>query len=101
MFVAGLAGVGNLRILHRVFRQQGHKDMGMRVTGFFASGNSRHVAADTVGKRVDGMGQVLVNHLVAYHTLLGSGAPGLELSRGDSQLMNVVAGGAGNAFLGM
>ncbi len=69
----------------------------MRVAGFFASGNSGHVAADAVGKRVDGMGQVFINHLMAYHTLLGAGASGLELSRGYAQLMNVVAGGAGNA----
>ena len=46
-------------------------------------------------------GQVFVNHCVAYHTLLGAGASGLELSRGDAQLMDVVAGGTGNAFLGM
>jgi hypothetical protein len=90
VFVAGLARVGNLRILHRVFGQQGHKDMGMRVTGFFAFGNAGHVAADAVGKRVDGMGQVFVNHLMAYHTLLGAGSFGLELSRSDAQLMNVV-----------
>jgi len=101
VFVAGLARVGNLRILHRVSGQQGHKHMGMRVTGFFASGNSGHVAADAVGKGVDGMGHVFVNHFVAYHTLLGTGPPGLELSRSYAQLMDVVAGGAGNTLLGM
>jgi hypothetical protein len=99
--MAGLAGVGNLWILHRIFGQQGHKHVGMGVTGFFASGNSRHVATDAVGKGMDGMGQVFVNHLMAYHTLLGAGSSGLELSRGDAQLMDVVAGGTGNAFLGM
>ena len=69
VFVAGLARVGNLWILHRVSGQQCHKHMGMRVTGFFASGNSRHVATDAVGKRMYGMGQVFINHFVAYHTL--------------------------------
>ncbi len=101
VFVTGLTRVGNLWILHRVFGQQGHKHMGMRVTGFCASGNSGHVATDAVGKRVDGMGQVFVNHFVTYHTLLGAGSFGLELSRGYAQLMNIVAGGAGYAFIGM
>ena len=101
VFVAGLARVGDLRILHRVFGQQGHKHMGMGVAGFRASGNSGHVATDAVGNRMDGMGHVFVNHLVAYHTLLGAGSSGLELSRGYAQLMNVVAGGAGYALIGM
>ena len=101
VFVAGLARVGDLWILHRVFGQQGHKHMGMRVTGFFASGNAGHVAADAVGKRMYGMGHVFVNHFVAYHTLLGAGSFGLKLSWSYAQLMNVVAGGAGNALLGM
>jgi hypothetical protein len=101
VFVAGLARVGNLWILHGVFGQQGHKHMGMSVTGFFASGDSRHVATNAVGKRMYGMGQVFVNHFVAYHTLLGAGSSGLELSWGYAQLMDVVAGGTGNAFIGM
>jgi hypothetical protein len=61
VFVTGLARVGNLWILHRVFGQQGHKHMGMRVTGFFASGNAGHVAADAVGERMYGMRQVVVD----------------------------------------
>ncbi len=39
--------------------------------------------------------------VVAYHTLLGAGSFGLELSRGYTELMDVVAGGTGNAFIGM
>jgi hypothetical protein len=101
MFVTGLARVGNLRILHRVLGQQGHKHMGMRVTGFWASGDSGHVATDAVGERMYGMRHVLVNHFVAYHTLLGTGSSGLELSRGYAQLMDIMAGCASNAFLGM
>ncbi len=101
VFVTGLARVGNLRILHRVFGQQGHKHMGMRVTGFWASSDAGHVAADAVGERMYGMRQVTVNHFVAYHTLLGTGTPGLELSRGYAQLMHIMAGCAGNTFSGM
>jgi hypothetical protein len=56
--------------------------MGMGVTGFFASGNSGHVATDAVGKRMDGMGHVFVNHFMAYHTLLGAGSFGLKLRWG-------------------
>jgi hypothetical protein len=101
VFVTGLTRIGNLRILHRVFGQQGHKHMGMRVTGFRASGDAGHVATDAVSERMYGMRQVIVNHFVAYHTLLGTGTPGLELSRGYAQLMHIMAGCASNAFLGM
>ena len=69
VFVTGLTRVGNLRILNRVFGQQGHKHMGMRVTGFWASIDAGHVATNAVGKRMYGMGHVFVNHFVAYHTL--------------------------------
>jgi len=73
----------------------------MCVAGFIAPGNAGHVAADAIGKRVYGMRHVIVNHFVAYHTLLGAGSFGLELSRGNAQLMNIMAGGAGNALLGV
>jgi len=69
VFVTGLTRVGNLRILNRVFGQQGHKHMGMRVSGFRASGDAGHVATNAVGERMYGMGHVFVNHLVAHHTL--------------------------------
>ena len=75
--------------------------MGMRVCGFLASGDARHVAADAVGKRMNGVGHVFINHFMAHQTLLGAGPFGLELSRRYTQLMHLVTRCTGNAFLGM
>jgi hypothetical protein len=75
--------------------------MGVCIPRFGALGDSGHVATDAVGERMDGMGQVSVNHLVAHEALLGPGSLGLELRRRHAQLMDVVAGGAGDPFPGM
>ncbi len=75
--------------------------MGVCIPGFRALGDSGHVATDAVGERMNGMGQVLVNDLVAQEALLGPGPFGLELRRRHAQLMDVVAGCAGDPFPGM
>ena len=75
--------------------------MGVIVAGFLALGDSRHMTADTVSKRVNGMGHVLVNHFMAHQTLLRPGSLGLKLGRRHTQLMDVVAGGAGYPLVGM
>jgi hypothetical protein len=79
VLVAGLARVGNLGIIQGVFRQQGHKRMGVIVPGLRACSNSWHVATDAVGKRMDRMSHVIVNHLMAYQALLRTGPFGLKL----------------------
>ena len=56
--------------------------MAQRGTGFGAHGNSGHVTANTVGKRVDGMGVFVGVSGMAAQALPGSGPHGLELSRG-------------------
>ncbi len=71
------------------------------VSGFGALGDSGHVATDAVGKRMDGMSHLWVNHFVAHQALLRAGSFGLKLSRGHTQLMDIVAGGAGDAFFGV
>ena len=71
------------------------------VSGFLAFCDSRHMTADAVGKRVNGMGHVLVNHLMAHQTLLRPGSFGLKLGRRYSQLMDVVTGGTGYPLVGM
>ena len=55
--------------------------MGMGVSGFRTLSYSGHVATDTVGKRVDGMGQVVVDDLVTIQALLRPGPFGLKLRR--------------------
>jgi len=101
VFMTGLARVGHLGIIQRIFGQQGHKRMRVIISGFGALGDSGHVAADAVAKRMDGMGHLWVNHLVAHQALLRAGAFGLKLGRGHTQLMDIVAGGAGDAFFGV
>jgi hypothetical protein len=51
--------------------------MAVDITGFSALGNPRHVAADTVGKRMDRMTQVLVDLHVALKALRGTCCKGL------------------------
>ncbi len=75
--------------------------MGVIVAGFLALGDSRHMTADTVSKRVNGMGHVLVNHFMAHQTLLGTGSLGLKLGRGYTQLMDVVTGGTCHPLVGV
>ena len=77
MMVAGLAGIGNFRVFERIFRQQGDKHMAVDITGFGALGNSRHVAAHTIGKRMDRVAHVLVDLHMALKALRGTCRKGL------------------------
>jgi len=45
---------------------------------------------------MDGMGHLLVDHLMAHQALLGTGPFGLKLSRGYAKLMNIMTGCAGD-----
>ena len=91
VLMTGLARIGNFGVIQRVFRQQGYKRMGVIVAGFLALGDSRHMTSDAVSKRVNGMGHVLVNHLMTHQTLLRPGSLGLKLGRRYTELMDVVA----------
>lgn len=101
VLMACLTRVGHLGVIQSVFGQKRHKCMRVIVSGFAALGDSGHMATDAVGKRVDRMGHFLVNHFVAHQALLRTGAFGLKLSRGYAQLMDIVAGGAGDPFFSM
>ena len=53
--------------------------------------DERHVTANTVGKRVNGVSHVGVDRLVTLQALKGSGLFGLKLGRWCSQAMDIVA----------
>ena len=99
--VTSLTRVGNFRVLDSILGQKSHEHMAVDVAGFRALGNPRHMAAYTVGKRVDRMGHVLVDLYMAFKTLFGACCPGLGTRGGNADLMNEMAGGAGDAFLGV
>ncbi len=85
MIVAAAAGIGYLfdaARLQAVLRGHELESMAQRGTGFGAHGNSGHVTANTVGKRMDGMGEFVGVSGMAAQALPGSGSDGLELSRG-------------------
>jgi hypothetical protein len=96
-----LTRIGNLGISQSVFGQEGYKHVGVGVPRFGAFGDSGHMATDAVGEGVDGMGQVVVNDLVTGQTLLRTGPFGLKLCGRKAQLMDVMAGCAGDAFPGV
>ncbi len=99
--VALLTRIGNLGISQGVFGQEGYKHVGVGVPRFGAFGDSGHMATDAVGEGVDGMGQVVVNDLVTGQTLLRPGPFGLNLGWRKSQLMDLMAGGTGDALPGV
>ena len=101
VLMTGLTRVRYFGIFQRVFGQQGHERMGVIVSGFCTFGYSGHVTADAVGKRVDGMGHLLVDYLVAQQALLRPGSFGLILSRRYAQPMNIMAGCASDPFIGV
>ena len=70
--MAGLARVGDGRVLYGIFRQQSHEDMAVKVSRLGILSNPRHVAAHTVGKRVEIVGFKFVQYLVALKALLGT-----------------------------
>ena len=83
--MAAAAGIGYLfdaARLQAVLRGHELEVVAQRGTGFGAHGNSGHVTANTVGKRVDGMGVFVGVSGMAAQALPGSGPHGLELSRG-------------------
>ena len=53
--------------------------------------DARHMTTDTVGKRVNGVGHVVVDSLVTLQALKGSGLFGLKLGRWCSQAVDIVA----------
>ena len=73
----------------------------MDITGFGTLGDPGHMAADAVGKRMNGMRHVVINYFMTGQTLLRSGTFGLKLGRGNAQLMNIMTGGTGYPFFGM
>ena len=85
-----LARVGYVGIVQRILGEQRHKNMRVGIPGFTALCDSRHMAPDAVGKRVNGMGQRVIDHLMARQTLLRPGALGLKLSRRNTQLMDIM-----------
>ena len=73
MLVTGLTGVGQVRVFERIFGQQRDEYMAADIPGLRTLGNPRHVAADTVGKRMNRVRHVLVDLHVALKTLPGAG----------------------------
>ena len=70
--MAGLARVGNGRVLYGILRQQSHEDMAVKVSGFRVLSDPWHMAAHTVGKRVEIVGLQFVQYLVALEALFGT-----------------------------
>ena len=56
------------------------------------------MAANTIGKGVNGMGHIAVDDFVAEQALLGTCSLGLILGWRHPQLMNIVAGSAGDSL---
>ena len=75
--------------------------MGVIVSGFLALCDSRHMTSDAVGKRMDRMSHVLVNHLMTHQTQMRAGSFGLKLGRRHPQLMHIVTGCACHTLVGM
>ena len=78
------ASIGKLidaTCLQAVLRGHEPEVVAQRSSGFGAHGNSGHVTADTVGKRVDGMGIFVGVSGMAGQTLPGPCPHSLELSR--------------------
>lgn len=75
--------------------------MGMGVSRFRALGYPGHMAPDTIGKGVDGVGQVVVDDPMTVQTLLRTGPFGLKLGGRQAQLMDVMAGSTGDALPGV
>ncbi len=79
------AGIGyfiDATRLQAFFRRHKLEGVAQRGTGFGAHGNSGHMTANTVGKRMNGMGEFVGVSGMAAQALPGSGPHGLELSRG-------------------
>lgn len=81
----------------------GHEPEGVAEgrSGLSAHHDPGHVAAHTVGKRVDGMGVFVRIARMTAQALSGPCPHGLELGRGQAQLMDIVTGGTGDPFLCM
>ena len=69
VFMTSLAGIGNLSIGQGILREQGHENVGVGIPRFGALGDSRHVATDAVREGMNRMGQIVVDHLMAFQTL--------------------------------
>ena len=83
--MAAAAGIRQLIDTARLQAIRGRHElegMAQRGTGLGAHGNSGHMTADTVGKRVDGMGIFVGVSGMTAQALTGAGPYGLELSRG-------------------
>ena len=77
VLVTRLTGIGYLRIIERIFRQQRYKCMTMNITRFCTFGNSWHMASYAVGKGMNRMGHVLVDLHMTFKTLPGACRVGL------------------------
>ena len=78
---AGIRQLIDTARLQAVLRRHELEGMAQRRTGLGAHGNSGHMTADAVGKRVDGMGIFVGVSGMAAQTLPGTGPHGLKLSR--------------------
>ena len=75
--------------------------MGVCIAGLGTFNNSGHMAAHTATEGVNGVSQVVIDQLMALHTLLRTGPFGLKLRGGQTQLVDVMAGGTIDSFTGM
>ena len=92
--MAGLTRVGDIWIIDRINRQQGCKHVAVNVAGLGTLDNSRHVAAHTVGKRVNGVGRCLIQDRMTFKALLGACSDSLGTGGRQADLVDVVARGA-------
>jgi hypothetical protein len=96
--MADLTGVGQIGVLQRLHGRPRVEGVAAHVVGFGGAGDARHMATQTVGKGVDRMGPVVVDHGMAAQTLAGAGLLGLESGGRHAQAVHGMAGSAGYAL---
>ena len=72
--------------------------MAVQIPGFGAGSDLGHMTADAIGKGVDRMSQVVIDHRVARQALFGPGFFGLELGRRYPQFVDKMAGSTAHPF---
>jgi len=98
MFVAGLARVGNRLVFYGIFRQKGYEYMAVHLARLRAGYDLGHVAPYTVGKGVYRVSRRLIQLVMTFETLPGAGTQCLRPGRRQSDLMDIMAGRAGDPF---
>jgi hypothetical protein len=69
VFVTSLAGIGNVFVPQGILWQQSDEHVTVKIPGFSARRDPRHMAAHAVGKRVDRMSQVIIDQIMTTKAL--------------------------------